>query len=201
MVEEVEQEFVPIKSLDFYEMSTTEPWNFRRIGKAKCLKYNLNKTGYYQIGFSQVGSRCVHRLVAEQFIENPNPVEYRVVHHIDGNKLNNSIENLEWTSQSRNIRLAKPAVKQVNEYLEEMPDNIIEITEYNDREICDYYFDIDNERILKVKNNGRIKIIKPCSNGEVLLISMTDIHKKRFCVSYNKLIRTMKKIISESEHL
>ena len=41
-------------------------------------------------------SRLVHRLVALAFI--PNPDNLPMVHHKDGNKQNNSVENLEWVS-------------------------------------------------------------------------------------------------------
>ena len=46
----------------------------------------------------------VHRLVAEAFIPNPNG--YDTVDHIDGNKLNNNVENLQWISRADNIRKA-----------------------------------------------------------------------------------------------
>ena len=36
-----EQEFVPLAIDQRYEISTTEPWNFRRIGKSNCLKQSL----------------------------------------------------------------------------------------------------------------------------------------------------------------
>ena len=41
-----------------------------------------------------------HRLVALHFISNKN--NYSIVNHIDGNKLNNVVENLEWTNYSKN---------------------------------------------------------------------------------------------------
>lgn len=44
----------------------------------------------------------VHRLVAMIYI--PNPDNLPIVNHIDGNQRNNSVENLEWTSQADNIR-------------------------------------------------------------------------------------------------
>ena len=45
-----------------------------------------------------------HRLVAENFIPNPNHLP--IVNHKDGNKLNNNINNLEWASYSDNIKHA-----------------------------------------------------------------------------------------------
>ena len=44
--------------------------------------------------------KLVHRIVAEAFI--PNPHNYEEVNHIDGNKLNNDVKNLEWCSSAQN---------------------------------------------------------------------------------------------------
>lgn len=47
---------------------------------------------------------ALHRIIAITFIDNPNG--YKIVNHKDGNKTNNSIENLEWCSRSQNTQHA-----------------------------------------------------------------------------------------------
>lgn len=63
-----------------------------------------NKDGYISYDLRVGNIRKIyfaHRLVAEYFI--PNPDNLPVVNHIDGNKTNNKIENLEWTTYRKNI--------------------------------------------------------------------------------------------------
>lgn len=45
-------------------------------------------------------TKRLHRLVAKTFI--PNPKNYPVINHIDGNKINNCINNMEWCTQKQN---------------------------------------------------------------------------------------------------
>ena len=69
----------------------------------RILKNSITKRGYYKISLrngNQYKTHSVHRLVAKTFIPNIN--NKTEVNHIDGNKLNNCVENLEWASSSEN---------------------------------------------------------------------------------------------------
>ena len=72
----------------------------------KFLKHHINK-GYAVFSTRLNGRKNkaiflrVHRLVAETYIENTNNKPF--VNHIDGNKLNNSINNLEWVTSKENM--------------------------------------------------------------------------------------------------
>lgn len=61
----------------------------------------LKCTGYVQITISGKIDKLAHRLVAEAFI--PNPLNKPQVNHIDGNRANNLVSNLEWVTAQENI--------------------------------------------------------------------------------------------------
>ena len=74
-------------------------------GHAK--KKSIAKTGYEVVLLHKDGSyktKTIHRLVAKAFI--PNPDNRPIVNHLDGNKRNNRVTNLEWCTQKRNVQHA-----------------------------------------------------------------------------------------------
>lgn len=71
--------------------------------KYRILVPMIHQQGYERVRLSVSGKHrffLIHRLVAEAFIFNPD--QKATVNHIDGNKRNNCVENLEWATQSEN---------------------------------------------------------------------------------------------------
>ena len=71
----------------------------------KILKHSINTNGYHKVMIyinMKSYDKLVHRLVANAFI--PNPESKPEVNHIDGNKENNCVWNLEWVTHSENIQ-------------------------------------------------------------------------------------------------
>lgn len=88
----------------------------KRVDSGKChrtyperiLKAHPDPKGYMKVVLSDREHNShickVHRLVAEAFISNPDNLPQ--VNHIDGNKTNNALSNLEWCDQSKNMKHA-----------------------------------------------------------------------------------------------
>lgn len=107
---------------------------------------NLRKDGYNEV-------YKVHRLVAEAFIPNPNNLP--IPNHIDGNKANNDVSNLEWTTYGENnqhaldMNLRKPRGKVVIQY------------DLNHNFICEYKSVTEASRITGLGRGS----ISHCLNG------------------------------------
>ena len=71
------------------------------------LKNGINQNGYPVINLCDNGEqklKTIHRIVLEAFTE---PESHKnCINHIDGNKINNNINNLEWCTQKENVRHA-----------------------------------------------------------------------------------------------
>lgn len=87
------------------QIGTVISLNYRNTGKPKKLAASDNGSGYLMICPSKNGTstpELIHRLVANTFIPNPNNLPQ--VNHIDEDKLNNSVNNLEWVTRSQNLK-------------------------------------------------------------------------------------------------
>lgn len=90
-----------VRSLD---RKVNSIYGYRNI-KGKILKPLETNSGYYRVDLKKEQKNnyvLIHRLVAETFIPNPNNLPN--INHKDNNPKNNSITNLEWCTQSYNIK-------------------------------------------------------------------------------------------------
>lgn len=90
---------------DYPNYAVTEDgkvWSFKT---KRFIKLSVNRGGYYCVGLSKPGQRPlnhrVHRLIAFAYLGDQ-PIDKKDVNHIDGNKLNNNVSNLEWSNKSLN---------------------------------------------------------------------------------------------------
>lgn len=113
------EKWKPVEGYENYEVSNLgriKSLNYHRTGIEKILKPGKTKKGYLFVSLYKDGKPKylkVHRLVAIAFL--PNPLGLSEINHLDEDKINNCVSNLEWTSRWDNMhfgtlqeRISKP---------------------------------------------------------------------------------------------
>lgn len=95
-------------NIEGYEMYQCDTEGVVYGKNSKPLKPNINQHGYKYVVFCVNGKTKVfqvHRIIAFTFVPNPN--NFPMVNHLDGNKLNNNADNFEWTTNQGNMQHAR----------------------------------------------------------------------------------------------
>ena len=103
----IENKFYPIKGYENTHLINPITQEVYSDIRKRILKGSINSgyiTYHLKIDRGKTKIKKLHRIIAETFIPNPN--NYPVVNHINGNKLDNRVENLEWCTQSWNNKEA-----------------------------------------------------------------------------------------------
>lgn len=188
-------EFVTLVDHDAYEILTTYPHTIRRKNDHRVCGESMNHDGYIQIALN--GKTFLkHRIVASQFIGNPN--NFTDVDHINHDGTDNRIENLRWVSHSENTfnRSSHRGIQY--EFVDDIPDEAIKVLFYNTRtehhefEENRYYYyhdDKNNKDIFYSKMTVTLYRIMHINTtkGNTQFISMKDTNNKKVNAVINRL--------------
>lgn len=121
-IEEDSEQWDELNGFPEYEIN--RKGQLRNKKTKKLIGQNSDASGYNPVNLRKDGKihrRYIHVLVANQYVENPEGKS--VINHIDQNRANNSVENLEWVTTQENCRhgnrgelIGKHRAKPVNEY-------------------------------------------------------------------------------------
>ena len=132
-----------------------------------------------------------HILIAKQFIKNDDPDHNIEVDHINHDRSDYHIENLRWTTRSDNQRNKSSKNGIEYEFIDELPDDYIDVDtyetrkgvhEFNDKE---YYFSPSTDKFYYF-NGHQYRILHINEVKGAWFVRMTDINKRYVSVYYTK---------------
>ena len=166
-----------LNSLDYF--ITKDGDVYKENKKLNC----NNHDGYRRVSITYENGSAqrhyVHRLVAEAFV--PNPENKPFVNHIDGNKSNNSSNNLEWVTNQENIIHAKES-------------NLLCVGE----DKSDLYTDNQIHKVCKLLEQGmRVKDVAKATDVSSKTVSMIKTGKQWTHISKDYKISRLRGVLSE----
>ena len=174
-----------------YEISTDFPYVIRKRANGHIVSEFINSTGYIQLKLSeQVNGKTIrhnylkHRLVAKQFIENPDDLDY--VDHINRNRLDNRVENLRWCSASDNSKNRTSTWGVGYEFFDDIDDEAVAVTDYGTHRFENYYYSPEEDSFYFYNGVKYRRLhVNEMKNG-YLYVYMMNTENKRVKVMLSK---------------
>lgn len=141
--------------------------NYKRANCQKVLKECVGSKGYLSACLCKNGIAkyyLIHRLVAKSFLDNPK--KYPEINHLDGNKQNNKVNNLEWCTRKQNVEHSIKNKLRKSKYGKDNPtSSIIYQIDIKTNEIINvFYGGGDIKRKTNFKNPS--SILKCCKHNK-----------------------------------
>ena len=123
-----------------YEINVNYPHVIKRSDTGRIVSEYFDKDGYVIVNLNLYKKATKkHQIIALQWIPNPNNLPQ--INHINHNRADNRIENLEWVSNQQNANDKHIANNgREVEYVDKLPDNAIVVNHYNNCTFNNYYF-------------------------------------------------------------
>ena len=170
---------------DTYEIFTEYPYVIRKKSTGKELKETLTGSGYYYVGLNRHLFRK-HRLIAKQFIPNPDNLPY--VDHINRDKTDNHLSNLRWCTNSENALNKSSSCSIEYDFIEydEAPRDLIIVTDYGKHELVNYYYSPSND-LFYYDNDLQLRILHIYTRGnDNSFVCVINTNNKRVQIHYDK---------------
>ena len=165
-----------------YEIFNEFPYQLRKKSNQRIVKECIDRqSGYVKCRLNQK-MYYKHRLIANQFIENPD--NYECVDHINHIRTDNRIENLRWVSRRMNNNNIS-----YQTFVDEISDEAIVVDKYSDWEFEFLYFDLETDTFYVF--NGINYAVKPKFTNKwgSWRIDIRDKNGKIRSICYNKFKR------------
>ena len=180
-------EFVPLLDFeDYYEILNEYPYTIRR----KSDHYEVSETdrgnGYLSVRLNNETYQK-HRLIALQFIPNDDPEHKTEVDHYNHIRDDNHLENLHWSTPTGNNRNKSSHLGVIYEFVDEIDDGSIEVTNYGKHEFENYYYDetVDEFYYWNGKQYRKLHINTEKRSGS-LYVNMMDTNNKKVNIYFSK---------------
>jgi hypothetical protein len=150
----------PLVDFPDHEICVEYPYEIRRIADGRVKRSHLDNGGYTRYNLNRI-AHYHHRLIARQWIPNPNNLP--CVDHISRDQTDNHVENLRWVSYSTNNKNKNRTHGNDHVYVDELPEAAIVVDTYGkhrfeDYHYCDdvfYYYNGTQYRILRISTRSR----------------------------------------------
>ena len=142
------------------------------------IRLNLNCKKYYK-----------HDVIALQWIKNDDPEHKTEIDHKNHIPDDNRIENLEWSTHGENMRNKTIYKGREVEYVDELSDEAFEVTEYNEHEFEDVWFDPETNCFYYYTGAAYRELTYQSSSKNGLRVTVLDINHVQASITLNKFKR------------